>query len=179
MIFNVDDLWSPKMKALYEFSVLATTENSLYNTLHDTLLDILNDNFIATATETGIAHREELLLIEPFDDDTIESRRFRVGVMWNNAIPYTDTALRNKLTQILGADGYTFTRNYGAYSLTIAVSLGQKRMRDTIETMVTNMVPANLVITVTLLYNTYNDMATMTHDQMSAYTHDQLREEEL
>lgn len=179
ILFNIEDFWSAKLRALYEFSVLATEENSLFNTLETEFNNLMSDQFIETATETGIARREALLDITPFGDDTLETRRFRVGVLWNNSIPYTEKMLISKLTSILGVDGYTMTKDYGNYALTITLNLGQKRMRDDVESMVSQMIPANLVLTVTLQYNRHVDLASFTHAQLATKTHLQLREEEL
>ena len=80
---------------------------------------------------------------------------------------------------MLGEAGYTLAVDYNARTLNIAVSLGKKRMRDDVENMVTYEAPANMVITVVLLYNTYDAFTGMTYDQMALKTYTELREEEI
>lgn len=62
--------------------------------------------FIDTADEYGIGRLEKMLGILPMDTDTLEIRRLRVKLRWNNTIPYTLRALKNKLAEMVGEAGY-------------------------------------------------------------------------
>lgn len=62
--------------------------------------------FIDTADEYGIGRLEKMLGILPMDTDTLEIRRLRVKLRWNNTIPYTLRALKNKLAELVGDTGY-------------------------------------------------------------------------
>lgn len=176
---NIKDYWLKELQNIKEFNEIAEAEDVEALDLKTELNNLIDDQFIQDATETGIARREKMLNIQPFSDDTLETRRFRVGVKWDNQLPYTYRQLEKKLTDLVGANGYLITLNYGLYTLTVRISLGVKRMLDDAEIMVRNMAPCNLVITVGLLYNKHSDLATLTHAQLAAYTHFQLKEEVL
>jgi len=176
---RIKDYWIEKVQNIQEFKSIADAVDPEIEDLNTEISNLIDDQFIQTATETGVARREKILNIQPFADDTIDSRRFRIGAKWNNQLPYTYRQLEEKLTNLAGTGGYTITLNSGLYTLVIRISLGVKRMLDDAKTMVSNMAPCNLIINVDLLYNRHIDLATFTHAELAAYTHFQLREEVL
>ena len=171
------DLWPPIMRELKEFQKIAEIEGSLFEQLEQEIEDLVNDQFIQTATEKGIARREKMLKISPFVDDTLETRRFRVQSVWNDKLPYTYRVLLERLDNLCGPDGYVMELNAGEYSLSIKIELTKKRMFDEVVRITRQMVPANIVITVELRYTQHFTLANYTHGQLSQYTHYQLRNE--
>lgn len=174
---SLKDYWIDEIQKVQEFQDIAEAVDPEIANINTETENLLDDQFIQDATVNGIARREKILKVQPFADDTLETRRFRVGVKWNNQLPYTFRQLEKKLADLVGLNGYTIVLNNGAYNLTIRIALGVKRMRQDAEIMVNNMAPCNLIITVDLLYNRHIDLANFTHAQLSAYTHQQLREE--
>lgn len=176
---SLKDYWIDEIQKVQEFQAIAEAVDPEVVDLNAETENLLDDQFIQDATINGIARREKMLKIQPFADDTLETRRFRVGVKWDNQLPYTIPQLEKKLADLVGINGYMIVLNHGAYTLTVRLSLGVKRMLQDAEIMVNNMAPCNLVITVGLLYNKHSDLATFTHAQLAAYTHFQLKEEVL
>ncbi len=80
---KIADLWPPIMQELREFQKIAEIENVFFEKLWQEIENIVDDQFIQTATEKGIARREKMLKVVPFADDTLETRRFRVQGLWN------------------------------------------------------------------------------------------------
>lgn len=174
---EIMDLWPSIMREFKEFQKIAEIEEPLFEQLEQAIKDIVNDQFIQTATERGIAEREKILKISPFADDTLETRRFRVQGTWNNKLPYTYRVLLERLDSLCGPDGYVMELNAGEYSLNIKIELTKKRMFDEVVKISKQIVPANIVITVELRYNQHLTLANFTHEQLSQYTHYQLRNE--
>ena len=174
---SMKDLWPPIMQELKEFQKIAEIEETFFNRLQQEIQNIVDDQFIQTATERGIARREKMLKISPFADDTLETRRFRVQGVWNDKLPYTYRVLLERLDSLCGPDGYVMELNAGEYSLNIKIELTRKRMFDEVVKISRQMVPANIVITVELRYNQHLTLANFTHEQLSQYTHYQLRNE--
>jgi len=176
------DLWPPIMQELKEFQKIAEIEETFFNRLQQEIQNIVDDQFIQTATERGIARREKMLKISPFADDTLETRRFRVqGVAWNGKLPYTYRGLLERLDSLCGPDGYIMELNAGEYSLEygldIKVELTKKRMFDEVVKISRQIVPANIVVTVELRYNQHFTLANFTHAQLGQHTHYNLRNE--
>ena len=171
------DLWPPIMQELKEFQKIAEIEEAFFERLKQEIQNIVDDQFIQTATERGIARRERMLNVSPFADDTLETRRFRVQGIWNDKLPYTYRVLLERLDGLCGPDGYVIELNSGEYSLNIKIELTKKRMFDEVVRITQQMVPANLLITVELRYSQHLTLANFTHEQLSQYTHYQLRNE--
>lgn len=174
---SVKDYWIKSFQQLLEAQAIAATEDVDLLNLQTEVAALLDDQFIAEATEYGIARRESILGIQPFADDTLETRRFRIETKWRNLLPYTYRQLENKLTEIVGAGGYTIVLDHNAYTLTVTLNLGNKRMFADAQEAVENMVPANMAITVTLGYNRHMDLVGFTHAGLSVMTHQEIREE--
>jgi hypothetical protein len=141
--------------------------------------DIISDQWIELSTERGIKRREKLLNIQPFADDTLETRRFRILTRWNEKLPYTYRVLSEKLDTLCGVDGYELELKPNLYSLSIKIELTQKRMLNDVQELSRRMIPANMVLVVTLRYNQHFTLARLTHGQLSVYTHEKLRSEVL
>lgn len=176
---HVKEYWPEQLKEIEEFKEIDSVENPEINLIWESISDLMDDQFIQTATEKGIARREKMLKIIPFADDSIEDRRFRVLSRWNDKLPYTYRVLLNKLNQLCGENGYTIALNNNEYTLNIKIELTKKRMFDEVNIMARRIAPANLVIKVELRYNQHSTLKNFTHRQLSAYTHKQLREEAL
>ena len=176
---NIANYWIEQIKETKEFKALAETEDTEVIKLQQAIEDLLDNEFIESATEWGIARREKLLSITPFADDTLNDRRFRVLSRWNNKIPYTFRNLVAKLNQMCGKDGYELQLNHNEYSLEIKVELKTKRMLQEVDSLAHIMCPCNLLISVRLKYNKHYILAEDTHRQLQVYSHTGLREEVL
>ena len=174
---SMKDLWPPIMQELKEFQKIAEIEETFFKRIQQEIQNIVDDQFIQTATEKGIARRERMLKVVPFADDTLETRRFRVQGTWNDKLPYTYRVLLERLDSLCGPDGYVIELNAREYSLNIKIELTRRRMFDEVVKISRQMVPANIVITVELRYNQHLTLANFTHEQLSQYTHYQLRNE--
>ena len=174
---QIQEYWPSILQEIEEFQEMANTENIEFEGLQDAIENLIDDQFIQTATERGIARREKIYKITPFADDSLETRRFRVLARENDKLPYTYRVLENKLNQLCGENGYVMTLNAGEYTLNIKIELVVKRMFDEVDKLVRKMAPSNLVITVELRYNQHLTLAKFTHAQLSQYTHKELREE--
>jgi len=174
---TIKDLWPPIMQELEEFQKIAEIEELYFEQLKQEIQNIVDDQFIQTATEKGIARREKMLKISPFADDTLETRRFRVQGVWNDKLPYTYRVLLERLDSLCGPDGYVIELNAGEYSLSIKIELTKRRMFDEVVKITRQIAPSNIVVTVELRYNQHLSLANFTHEQLSQYTHYQLRNE--
>ena len=176
---SIRSYWINELHDVEEFKAIANAVDPEIAELNKEAADLLKDQFIKTSTLKGIVRREKILKIQPFYDDTLETRRFRISVRWNNSLPYTFTMSRNKLVNMIGEDGFIMTRNLEERTLEVRINLGMKRMLQDALKMVRNISPCNLVITVDLQYNRHIDLARFSHNYLSSKTYRQLREEVL
>lgn len=176
---SVRDYLIDKILEIKEFVLITDVEDKEISLLNESIINLLDDEFIETATEIGIAKREKLLKIQPFADDTIDSRRFRLNTKWNSRLPYTYKQLVARLNNLVGENGYTLSIKHLDYTLVLKINLGQKRMLQEAKNMIKNIAPCNLAVSVELQYNRHIDLSKFTHQQLNQNTHLELREEVL
>lgn len=176
---SIAKYWRDQVAQLKEFKVIAQSEDPEIAKVSEKITQLIDDQFIQTATEKGIARREKLLSITPYRNDTLNDRRFRVMSLWNNFLPYNYFGLIQRLNTLCGQDGYDINLNHNEYSLEIKVELTTKRMIQAVDTMVRNICPCNLLITIRLKYNKHFIFTGIKHSQLAAHTHRALREEVL
>lgn len=170
----------PVTRESKDIQALCEAENIEFETLWDSLVNILYNNFISLATEYGLEQWEKIFGITPAATDKWEDRRFRVQTYLKGQRPYTDEKLEALLDDLCGPGGYVLERDYSNYKLTCKLNLGVKSQLENAADMLERIVPMNIGLTVTLNYNRHMDIkAKFTHEQMKALTHKSLREDVL
>lgn len=175
----IKDYWIEAIQNIKEFESISVIEDDEIKKVNDELSNLINDQFIQTATVKGIARREKILSLTPFADDTLESRRFRVLSKWGDGLPYTYISMIERLTQLCGKDGFTVNLNSNEYTMLVRVELTVKRMEDEARNLLRKMAPANLLVTVELRYNQHRTLKKYTHRQLKQMRHREIREEVL
>jgi len=176
---KIESYFPDLLKEMREFQKLAEAENPELLFLWDELGMILDNQFLDTAKQTGVARREKMLKISPKATDTLDERKFRLLARYNENIPYTLRALHSQLTILCGKDGYRLEINYGSFSLKAKLELTNKKNFEAVEEMLERIVPVNMLLKVELLYNQHQLLHQFTHEAMKAYSHFALREEAL
>ena len=139
--------WMPILKGLKEFKEIAKAEEPELRYLIEAIDRTLSNFFIQTADEYGIKRFEDMMGIFPDEEDTLDTRRFRVLVKWNDKVPYTDEELYNRLLSICGSeDKFEINPNYKDYFIEIITHLGVKGATDQILETLEEMLPCNLVL---------------------------------
>lgn len=94
------------LRSYKEIMAALKAENPEFNLFWRCANQAFENAFIDTADEYGIGRLERMLGLLPMDTDTLEIRRIRVKIKWNNTIPYTLRALKKKLAGMVGDAGY-------------------------------------------------------------------------
>lgn len=160
-----------------EFIVLAKAENPEFTAFWEAIESTLNNQFIQDSNETGIKKFEKLVDITSFATDTLDERKFRVLAMWNANIPYTEKRFIEMLDILCGTDGYKLTIDRPNHSTIIKVALVSKKNENSVKELAERVVPAEMELLVSLLYNQHQTFKGLTHAQMRSYSHNSLREE--
>lgn len=135
------------------------------------------DQFILDATEYGVSRWETILGILPKGTDTLDERKFRILTKQNQELPYTLRKLEQVLTILCGEGGFSIEVNYAQYHILVKLALTNEKNRHEVVDVLQKMLPANMMQTVQIMYNTHRMLAPFTHEQLSAYTHEQLERE--
>ncbi|MCX7715050.1 MAG: YmfQ family protein [Clostridia bacterium] len=167
----------PFLQVVTEFMEIAESENPEFDTLKSYKADVLNDQFLADATENGISRWETILGITPKGTDTLDDRRFRVLANLNKNLPYTYTTLVQQLINLCGENGYTVSVDNANYLVTVKIALSSKSMYDEVNKLLVKMIPANMLIDLDLLYNTWAKVKSYTWGHFKTTTWRDLKDE--
>lgn len=176
---NLIDYLPTVLREFEEFKQIMTAEQKQINDLWDGIYGILNEAFIDTAKDTGLKRWETILNITPLDTDTTAVRRMRIQAKLIEDVPYTWNNFIKMLDSLCGEDGYTLELKNKEYTLVIKVALTSKKMKEEVASMCDRVVPANLILDIDLMYNTYEILKGYTYGQLRNKTYVELRNEVL
>lgn len=173
------DYLPPYMQEYLEMRQIMSAEQPEFDLLWTACENALADQFILDATEYGVMRWESMLKITPKDTDTLDERKFRILTKLNQELPYTMTKLKESLTTLCGADGFSIDLQAAQYHIEIKLALGHHGNYQEVVDLLTKMIPANMTQYVKLMYNTHEMINLYRHMDLAAYTHNQVRSEVL
>lgn len=136
----------PFLREYEEMKQIAGTENPELQLVFDESEDVRDDIFISSCNEYGASRFEKMLGITPNPYDTIEARRSRILVKWNDELPYTYRALLSKLDAFCGVGCYRVTPDFNNYTMTIEVRLPLSGQVEELEDLVKKIIPCNIIV---------------------------------
>jgi hypothetical protein len=165
------------VKGYKEIQIIMSVENPEIQIMENESEVFLNNQFIDSTNEIGVKRFETLLGIQPLDTDTLQDRQFKVMSRWNRSIPYTRNTLKNRLTTLCGEDGFSI--QYETGKIIVRIALTSKRTLSDVALLLEDVIPCDMLIDLSLLYNQHKTLSRFTHKQLSGYTHKQIRNEVL
>jgi len=160
-------------------ALLIDGEQDEVSSLWDWIDSVFNDQFMETATVNGVKRWEKMLGITPQSTLTLDERKYNILMKFIEQLPYSYRALERLLTMLCGADGFIINLNASGYTVEIKIAVGNHQNYNQVVDLMNRITPANLVITVSRLYNTWSDASILTWDEAAAYTWDTIRTEAL
>ncbi|MCM1297521.1 MAG: YmfQ family protein [Muribaculaceae bacterium] len=160
--------------------------NSLFNSEELELENVklllikgLNDQYIDTATITGISRWEKILDLKPdILNETIEQRRQRIKAKLLGRMPFTVRTLKQRLSSILQDIPYELRIDYNRYYLNIRI-ISEMPIDEyyyhQIEEALTVMLPANMTALVELRFKEHQEVKPYGHRYLRFYTHKEIR----
>lgn len=94
------------MQNFSELKELLRVVNIETDSINILIQKILDEAFIEDCTEYGLRKYENFLHIIPADGESLETRRSRVLLYWDNSVPYSYRNLIRQLNNYCGADNY-------------------------------------------------------------------------
>ena len=167
------------MQEYMEIKEIMKAEQPEIDALWSSVENAFADQYILDATEYGVMRWESMLDISPKDTDTLDERKFRILTRLNQELPYTLTKLKEALTTLCGADGFSINLQAAHYHIEIKLALGHHNNYQEVVGLLNKMIPANLTQYIKLMYNTNNSVGLYRHMDLAAYTHHFIRSEVL
>lgn len=162
---------------LREFQALGTAEDVALDQAQTQLRSGGDGFYVETMTEEALARWESMLGLSSGNGTELADRRFRLLTYMVPQTPFTISRLYEMLADLCGADGYGITWN-GDYTLVVRIALASRLSYSSVVALLERVVPANLLLDISLMYNTNDFVGTATHETLSNFTYESIKEEE-
>ena len=178
MIRKLIDYLPPVIKDVREYqAIMNSGEQAELSALWDAVDAAFNDQFVNSATLNGVQRWESILGIKPKGTDSLDARKFRILSRLNEQLPYTLPVLKNMLQTLCGEDGYSVEVQNESYTLIVKIALVAKTNFDDVKVLLNKVVPANMVIVLSLKYNTWAMVQGFTWGYLKTKTWREIKEE--
>ncbi len=166
------------MQDVKEIKKIMSISQPEINILNKNTEILLKDFFVVGASETATKHYEAMLGIIPKLTDTLEKRQYDILVLYNQTLPFTLETLQQKLDAICGKDGYTINLLYEKFIINVKLALNKAQLLITVTNLLEWIVPVNLIINVTIDYNTWKDFGKVKWAEANKYSWNEIKESE-
>ncbi len=180
MIRQLIDYIPTVIKNVREYkAIMDGGEQAEVSNLWDAVDAAFNDQFVSSATVNGVQRWEAMLKIQPKGTDTLDARKFRILSRLNEQLPYTLPTLKNMLQTLCGKDGFSVEVQNEQYTLIVRVALVAKSNFDDVNILLKKVVPANMIIELELMYNTWGMVKAFTWAYLQNKTWREVKDEVL
>lgn len=162
----------PDIKQIYDINEMQG------DTLDQTVEQIDSDMNIDEMDASTMERWETILKIVPARSDTLDVRRFRIKTKITDSMPYTYRALERKLDDMC-AGAYDIVIDRINQSIKVNLGLASQKKINDVMNMLEEMVPLDMIIDTSVLYNAHGYLAQYPHCILAQFTHKELREMEL
>ncbi|CAL83280.1 DUF2313 domain-containing protein [Clostridium botulinum] len=142
----------PQISDIEEFKNIMATENVELELIEKGQERILKENFIDTATDYGIKHKEQLFKIRAdLVNDTLEFRKLRIKNRKMDKMPITQRSLEHKLKTLFGEGNYKVEVLNDEYVLKVEINTFDWSMFNEIIDNFRYIIPCNMMLNSTLV----------------------------
>lgn len=173
------DYLPPYMQEYLEIKAIMAAEQSEVEDLWSAVERILGDQYILDASEYGVMRWEGMLNISPKATETLDERKFRILTRLNQELPYTLAKMKEMLTVLCGADGFSIDLQPNQYHINVKLAIGNHNNYGEVQKILDKMIPANMTQYITLMYNQQETIKLFRHIDLAAYTHERIKSEVL
>ena len=165
----------PILKQIEDFNALCDSENPEFCLVWEAVKNTLKDQFLDDLTMVGVERWENILGLTG-DTGSLSDRRLLIKSKVNQDGTFTLRKLKDTLATLCdGEDEFTCELKASEYTLIVRVKLTSTNNFESVRDLLHDVVPANLIVDLSLLYNQHKTIANYTHSQLSSYTYSDLR----
>ena len=168
------------LKNVTEFNQMMSAEQPEIELFWNKGSNYLNNSFILSQDSDSAARWEKILKISSKDTDEIDVRNLRILGVMQGRLPYTYRTFYRSLLAMVGSEkDFKLNVDMENYKVSIVVALSSKELKEEIERLADEIVPANMELEVLLWYVTHRMLEKKTHGELEQYTHEQMTELDL
>lgn len=163
------------LKNIEEFDQLMQSEQPEVEWLWSEADKYIDNSFVLTQDESTASRWERILHITSKDTDELDVRNFRILSVMQGKLPYTFRVLyKNLLAMVKNEKDFKLEIDNDKYSVKITVALSSSELKEEIEKLADRIVPANMLLSVSLWYTTHRMLEKKTYGSLETYTHEEL-----
>ncbi len=169
------------VKELQEFRKLAEIEGAMLTDMSGAKERLEKNQWILTAERNGLLRLARMIGFFGAEMMDTESLREEILYRWSSRSPYTQFHLMDWLDGCLGKGACQLDIDRERYLTKLILELRVKEKQDFLEKHLRKIIPANLLLEVSLNANTYGDLEGMAHGQLMelGWTYGQIPLEDL
>ena len=154
------------VKELQEFRKLGEREGVFLAEMATEKEALEKNQWILTAERSGLLRLAAMMGF--FGAEAIETENLREEILyrWSSRSPYTEFHLMDWLDGCLGNEAYRLDIDRDRYLMKLILELRVKEKQDFLKKHLRKIIPANLLLEVSLNKNTYGDLTGMTYGQL-------------
>lgn len=160
-----------------ELQMITGAENPEFQALFDASERIKNNLFVISADETGVARFEKMLGLIQQKEDNLQNRKANILARYTNSVAYTLRGFIERLNIICGVGNYTIDFSPKEYTINVVLDIRAAKLINAIATMADEMIPANILCSCTVVYNTHEVLSKYPSYLLMQFTERELREE--
>lgn len=134
------------MQQFVEMKEIMKMEDIEVDRIESNIQKVLDNAFLKDCDEYGIKKYEELLQITPDKEDTLEARRVRILLRWNDTLPYTWRTLKRKLDIYCGENQYVLKNDLEHYKIHLHTYFYERWQMDGLKEILEPMLPMNIML---------------------------------
>ena len=172
---NVIHYFPPHIANIEEFKRIAKVYDAQLKQVW-VALDQMEDNRHFDSMEASeCAYWEKIMQIKLTGEETLEDRRRNIKGRWVSSRPYTSRKFKEVLDAMVGEEYYKLEIDVKNKHLKVSLMLEAITKENYIYDLMRAMAPADMVVSVEIIFNRYRAFRTYTYAEMSKYTYEQLR----
>ena len=175
---ETEHYFPPHIKNIDEYKRISDVYDKKLRLVWEAIDKITLNQHFDLMDESECSRWEKILGIRIDGDETIEDRRRAIKGNWASSIPYTEKRFRDVLNAMLGDDNYTLTINAEKKTLKVDIKLAAILKYEYIADLMRKMAPADMVVSVRIMYNRWSRFAGMTWGDLVNETWESLYSDE-
>lgn len=174
-MINTIQYYPPHIADIEEFKRIAKVYDKKLQLIWDNIDQMQTNRRFDEMDEAECSRWETMLNIRMTGEEALGDRRRNIKGIWTSGLPYTAKKFKEVLDAMIGADYYKLDINPKGKTMKVSLMLEVIAKDDYIYNLMRAMAPADMVVTVEVIFNRYRNFRTYTYGDLSKYTYEQLR----
>ena len=174
-MINTIQYYPPHIADIEEFKRIAKVYDKKLQLICDNIDQMQTNRRFDEMDEAECSRWEEMLNIKLTGEETLGDRRRNIKGIWTSGLPYTAKKFKEVLDAMIGSEYYLLDINRAKKTLKVDLMLDVIMQDKYIYNLMRAMAPADMIVTVSILFNRNRAFKGYTNADLKAYTNHDLR----